>query len=310
MNPFYVLVPAAVVLLGQRIWVARVLARHDRDDGVSALVAEDFARALLDQHGLRLVDVEVTDLGDHYDPEARAVRLNRMRAQRRSLTAATTAAHEVAHAIQHEEGYAPFVWRRKLVRVAQVSGGVGTVLLFSVPLASSLARSKLPPFLVGSAAICLLSTGVVAQLVALPTELNASFARALPMLRGAGLAEEQLKDARGILLAGSTTYLASSVVSVLALWPWIGPLWAWRPTPVGLIAESGTAQDRPMAAAKTREQDKALKVPAALPSVRVAPSARARVVSRRRQRVGLRYGVRRVGKPLIRALMRAGLIDA
>jgi hypothetical protein len=80
----------------------------------------------------------------------------------------------------------------------------------------------------------MLGTGVVAQLAALPTELDASFNRALPMLRDAPVDEEQLQDARRILLACSLTYVASSLVSVLNIWPWIG-----RPTYLSAAGDAG-----------------------------------------------------------------------
>ncbi len=42
------------------------------------------ARQLLDRHGLGQVRVELTDMGDHYDPRAKAMRQNRVRVRARS----------------------------------------------------------------------------------------------------------------------------------------------------------------------------------------------------------------------------------
>jgi hypothetical protein len=180
------------------------------------------ARELLDRHWLQTVRVESTDLGDHYDPVAKAVRLSRDKIDRRSLTAVTTAAHEVAHAMQDASGYGPFVWRNRLVKVAQVTGNLGAVLFLAVPVTAVLTRHPVPAVFVGFAALAMLGTGVVAQLAALPSELDASFTRALPMLREGYIGEEQLKDARKILLACSLTYVASTLVAILYIWPWIG----------------------------------------------------------------------------------------
>jgi uncharacterized protein len=70
--------------------------------------------------GMHDVSVEIADTqGDHYDPEARAVRLSDGNYHGRSLTAVTVAAHEVGHAVQHAEGYAPLQTARgELVRWA------------------------------------------------------------------------------------------------------------------------------------------------------------------------------------------------
>jgi Zn-dependent membrane protease YugP len=166
--------------------------------------------------------VEVTDLGDHYDPRDKAVRLSRDKLEGKTLTAVTTAAHEVAHALQDASAYGPFVWRARLAKVAQVTGEVGFTLLLAAPVASLASRQPIPPALLGSTVFAMLGTGMAAQLAALPTELDASFARALPMLRDEYISATQVKDARKILIACSLTYITSSLVAVLNIWPWLG----------------------------------------------------------------------------------------
>lgn len=224
MHPVVVLAPALVLIFGPRLWVGHVLNRHNKRDLPRGSSAGELARELLDRHRLQTVRVESTDLGDHYDPATKAVRLARDKINRRTLTALTTAAHEVAHAMQDASGYAPFVWRTRLVKVAQVTGDMGAVLLLSVPVTAVLTRNPIPPVVVGAASLAMLGTGVVAQLAALPSELDASFARALPMLREGHVDDAQLTDARKILLACSLTYVASSLVAVLYVWPWLGRL--------------------------------------------------------------------------------------
>src|SRR5258708_34699193 len=90
-----------VVVFGPQWWIRRVLARH----GVERLdlpgTGGELARHLLDEAGLRHVKVELTGDGDHYDPEAGAVRLLPQHHDGRSVAAVAVAAHEVSHAIQH-----------------------------------------------------------------------------------------------------------------------------------------------------------------------------------------------------------------
>jgi Zn-dependent membrane protease YugP len=221
MSPVLILLPALGLILGPRVWVNRVLVEHDAEDPGLA-TAHDVARALLDRQGLQAVRVEPTDGGDHYDPRARVVRLSRRNYQRRSLTAVTTAAHEVAHALQHASHYAPFALRTRLARLAQVSGEIGGVMLVSVPLTFFLTRQTLPRAFVGTAALGMLGTSAAAQLAALPTELDASFKRALPMLEDGVIAHEQIEQAHRILYACSMTYVSASLASVLPIWPWVG----------------------------------------------------------------------------------------
>lgn len=293
MHPMLLLVPAVALVLAPRLWVGHVLKKHDRHDEDFPLTAEELARALLDRNGLQQVRVEITDFSDHYDPQTRSVRLSRGKVGRRSLTALTTAAHEAAHAVQHANGYAPFVLRTRVVRLARVTGEIGTVLLLSAPVAMVISKDPLPPALIGSAALAVLGTGVVAQLAALPSELDASFGRALPMLREESLPAERISDARTILLACSLTYVASSLVAILQFLPWV------RPVPVLQRAPGLTA---PVMIAG------ALPVPAPRPGVAKRPDPRPVPLGRcraSRRRLGGAEGlVRALAKPLVRGLLR------
>lgn len=64
----------------------------------------ELAQHLIQQFDLDGVEVEVTEIGDHYDPAQRKVRLKEENYRGRSLTAVAIAAHEVGHAIQHDRG--------------------------------------------------------------------------------------------------------------------------------------------------------------------------------------------------------------
>ncbi|MDX1696910.1 MAG: zinc metallopeptidase [Thiohalobacterales bacterium] len=283
MNPVIILVPAAVLIIGPRLWVNHVLRQYNSKEEDFPGTARELAREVLDENGLPDVRVESTDIGDHYDPEARVVRIARDKIDRKTLTAVTTAAHEVSHALQHASGYAPFYWRRKLVKVAQVAGEAGMVLLLAAPVAALISRQPLPPRIIGSTALAMLGTGMVSQLSALPTELNASFGRALPILADGYVDEERLADAKRILMACSLTYIASSMVAVLHVWPWLG-----RP------ALSGSTV-LPLAAA----------VQATASRTGMAGTSVRRVHTARHRRAGLAARLLRAcGKPVIREWVR------
>jgi hypothetical protein len=70
----------------------------------------------------------------------------------------------------------------------------------------------------------MLAAGLAAQVAALPSELDASYRRALPMLRGR-IDEEQSRHARRILFACSLTYAAASINPLIVLLPWLGGPW-------------------------------------------------------------------------------------
>src|SRR6056297_2762302 len=115
------------------VWAKWVLARHAHGREEYPGTGGELADHLIRRLGLEGVRVEMTNQGDHYDPEARRVRLSPDNYQGRSLTAVTVAAHEVGHAIQHHQGYAPLIARARMVGVAQKAEKVGALLMMAAP---------------------------------------------------------------------------------------------------------------------------------------------------------------------------------
>ncbi|MEA3278281.1 MAG: zinc metallopeptidase [Pseudomonadota bacterium] len=222
MHPVLILIPAAALMLGPELWVQHVLRQYNRKDEDSFnSTGGELARELLDRYRLHSVKVESTDLGDHYDPQAKAVRLTRDKIDRKTLTAITSAAHEVGHALQDAYRYPPFVWRTHVAKFAQVTGKAGSAMLFAAPIAALVSRNPVPPMVIGATAVAIMGTGLLAQVAALPSELDASFRRALPLLRDRYIDREQEKSVRKILLASTLTYIASSLAGVLGIWRWL-----------------------------------------------------------------------------------------
>lgn len=205
-------------------WANAVLRRHAGERAEFTHTGASLARRLLGEQGLTEVRVEITEQGDHYDPASRSVRLSAANYQGRSLTALTVAAHEVGHALQHQAGYQPLTWRTRLVRVAQGAEKLGAVLMLITPVFMLLARRPgggLVTALIGAAGF--LSAALV-HLVTLPVEFDASFRRALPLLKLDVLEPRDLPAARRILTACALTYVAASLSAMLNLWRWLAIL--------------------------------------------------------------------------------------
>ena len=183
------------------------------------------ARHLVDKLPLPEVDVELIDGGDHYDPIAKAVRLNRESAEKKSLTALVVASHEVGHAIQDATGYKPFQARTRWVVGGQGFQKIGAGLMLAIPIVSVLTRSPRLGLLMFLLGLLTLLSSFVVHLVTLPVEWDASFRRALPLLSANKLipAEDQ-GAAREILTACALTYVAASLASLLNIWRWLAIL--------------------------------------------------------------------------------------
>ncbi len=213
-------------IYGPTWWVQRVMARYAEPADRYPVTGATFARELLDGLGLHRVRVEATEQGDHYDPDDGAVRLSSAHYGQRSLAALTVAAHEVGHAVQHAAGYGPFRWRQRLVRAVGPARQIGAGLLLAAPLIGGVTRAPALFGLMLLGGILSMGAGVVVHLITLPTELDASFRRALPLLRRSGYlyADVDPPHARRILSAAAWTYVAQSLAALLSFWTWIRAL--------------------------------------------------------------------------------------
>jgi Zn-dependent membrane protease YugP len=182
----------------------------------------ELARHLLVRFDLGQIKVEETKSADHYDPVARAVRLSPGNYAGHSLTAVTVAAHEVGHAIQHSRSEALFRARQRLARAAVVAERVAGILLIAAPVVFILTRVPQAGALTILIGVLSMALGTVVHLVTLPVEFDASYRKALPILKeGNYLQDGDLQHAEKILKAAALTYVAGSLASLLNLGRWI-----------------------------------------------------------------------------------------
>ena len=220
-----VIVVFLALLFGPAIWVRRVLERYSLPADRYPGTGRQLARQLLDAHGLGAVAVEATDQGDHYDPEAKAVRLTPDKYDGRSLTAITVAAHELGHAVQDHVDYAPLRVRTRLVKATRRVEKIGAAILVVSPFLGAITRVPSIGLVTLGAGLLTLGTAALVHFVTLPTEIDASFGRALPMLeRHKILKAVDRPHARKLLTAAALTYVASALMSLLNIARWLAIL--------------------------------------------------------------------------------------
>src|SRR5210317_809087 len=214
-----------VIVFGPGIWVQRVLERYSVPANRYSGTGAQLARHLLDKHGLQSVNVEATDQGDHYDPEAKVVRLTEDKFSGHSLTAITVAAHEVGHALQDHDGYDPLRIRTRLVKATRGIEKIGAGVLMVSPFLGIVTRAPAIGLLTFAAGMLTLGTAAIVHFITLPTEFNASFARALPMLdEHKVLKQVDRPHAHKLLTAAALTYVSASLMSLLNIARWIAIL--------------------------------------------------------------------------------------
>lgn len=209
---FLLLIPALLLTVYAQIRVSSTFNKYAKVRSGRGLTGAEGARMLLDSSGLQNVTIEVIGgrLSDHYDPRSGTLGLSRDVAEGASLASLGVAAHEVGHAVQHAEGYAPMKLRSLLVPAASLGSNLGYILF----LAGLIFFNS--PLLV-NVGILFFSAAVFFTVVTLPVELDAS-RRALASLSEKGiLVSNEIDGARAVLRAAALTYLAAALMAILNL---------------------------------------------------------------------------------------------
>jgi Zn-dependent membrane protease YugP len=170
----------------------------------------DAARALLSLNGLQHVQVEGTpgSLSDHYDPRTKTLRLSQDVAYGTSVASVAIVAHEVGHAVQDAEGYAPMRFRGALVPAVQLGSSLGPIL-FMIGFGLSVYTGSELGFTIAQIGLVLFSLAALFALATLPVEFNAS-ARAKQMIAQGVLVggQDDLRGTHAVLNAAALTYVA------------------------------------------------------------------------------------------------------
>ena len=210
-STWLLLLPAILLSAWAQWQVSSTYNRYAQTLSAGGWTAAAMARRMLDANGLSGVQIVSVrgNLTDHYDPKRRVLALSDSVYGYSSLAALGVAAHEVGHAIQHDRGYQPLLWRSRLVPITNIGSQLSWPLMLLGILLSY------DPLV--TAGIILFSLVVVFQLVTLPVEFNAS-SRALILLEGEGfLRREEIGGAKAVLRAAALTYVAGALSSILQL---------------------------------------------------------------------------------------------
>jgi uncharacterized protein len=221
-----ILLVIALILLAivPQIWVSGIIKRHAVERSDFPGTGGEFARHLLDGMKLDDVKVERTDLGDHYDPDTKAVRLSEAHLNGKSLSAVVIAAHEVGHAMQDATGYGPLRARVAMARKLTWIDTIFPWLMGLTMLLLVLGRAPVLLFIGLGLGLVLRLIAVFMNLLSLPSEFDASFRRALPVLEaGKYISAKDMGAARHILTAAALTYVAAAAMSLINVLRWVRP---------------------------------------------------------------------------------------
>ena len=167
-NGYLLLIVVTLAIGGLATWyVNSQLKKYTHVPISTGLTGAEAARRMLMYYGIGDVEVHRGGPGqDFFDPRTNSVTLSPDAYAGRSITATATACHEVGHACQYAQGYAPMKIRGALVPVVNLASNAWIFLLM-MGIFLNIAGLT-------TAAIVMYAAVVIFQLVTLPVEFNAS----------------------------------------------------------------------------------------------------------------------------------------
>ena len=210
------------LIFGPSLWVKFVMRRYSSEKPEMPGTGGELAKHLIERFSLNDVKVEVTELGDHYDPIEKKVRLSKENYESKSLTAIAIAAHEVGHAIQDQQGDKRLAIRTKMVPIIDKVARLSAVIISLSPVIGIITRHPMPFSLLLFLGLSGFIARMMVHAVTLPIEFDASFSKALPLLReGEYISQSNEKAVGHVLRAAALTYVSAALADILNLGRWI-----------------------------------------------------------------------------------------
>ncbi|MBQ3448628.1 MAG: zinc metallopeptidase, partial [Synergistaceae bacterium] len=206
-----ILIPAVLLSMWAQSRVQSTFKQYSQRAARGIVTADSVARMLLTLYGMSNMPINHVsgNLTDHYDPRNRTLNLSDGVYGNRSIASIGVAAHEVGHAIQHHESYAPLILRNNIVPAVNVCSSASMPLFFIGLLMGNGMLVNL--------GILLFCGALAFHLITLPVEINAS-TRALNLLEQTHtLSPDELSGAKKVLTAAAWTYIAAALMSLLQL---------------------------------------------------------------------------------------------
>ena len=208
----YLLLLVSLLLSGgAQILIKSRYNYYSKVKNTKGLSGVEVAQEILKKHDMDNVYVVETKgyLSDHFDPSQNVVRLSTNVFHGTTISAASIAAHEVGHAIQHKEGYSMMKVRSAIVPAVNLSSKFGYLAII---IGASAKVTSL--IYLGIVMLCAI---LLFQLVTLPVEFDAS-SRGMKNLSEYHILNDSEKEgARKVLFAAALTYVAGLITTVIEI---------------------------------------------------------------------------------------------
>ena len=215
------ILPILIFAIIASIRVTTVISHyhHLQVQAASGITAKELVERIALENNLHINVEEASDnMGDHYDPRAKTVRLTKKVLNSNSVSALAIAAHECGHALQDAENYLPLRLRNLVINISNFSSRLLTPLIIISFIATlftaGMALDTMMWVMFGFCVVYGLTA--VVSFITLPTEFNAS-RRGKQMLEAMNLIEtkEEKRGVKKVLRAAANTYVVSFAMSLV-----------------------------------------------------------------------------------------------
>ncbi len=214
---WFVLIPAMIFTFITQARITSAYRTYSQIANSRRITGGDAARRMLDANGLKGAKINILNanaMTNFYDPKTKTLNLSREVYATPSIAAMCIACHEVGHAIQDAEHYAPLAFRNGIVPLVNLTQMASWPLIFFGLVMSSVSPYGSMMFLIGVGCFMFV---ILFHLVTLPVEFNASN-RALEQMRVLNMVnEDDYVGSRTVLRAAAMTYVAALATAVSSL---------------------------------------------------------------------------------------------
>ena len=210
------LLPLAVLFLPS-LWVNYILKKNNSTLSDMPFTGKELGEKILSEYQLNNVSINPIKQLDHYNPKDKKIHISNDKLNKKSITSISVVAHEIGHAIQDKENYKPLQIRQNLIKKTEIFQRIGSIfLIIGLPSIFAITKSPIITLIAAIFIMGCLSTNVLIHLITLPVEFDASFKKALPILKKY-VPKENMKQCKSVLRAAAFTYLAQSIISIFRL---------------------------------------------------------------------------------------------
>lgn len=178
------------------------------------MTGAELAQKLADKAGICVaVRSCAGKLTDHYNPKDRSLNISEANFNSRSIASHAVVAHEFGHALQDANSYAPLKVRQVVVKISNIVSSLLMPLLL-IGILLQLFWIAGAGNIIIYVSVGIYAVSVIAGLVTLPVEFNASSRAKKILVEMGSTSDEEVKGTDRVLNAAAMTYVASLFVSL------------------------------------------------------------------------------------------------